>query len=129
MGVVSYDINASSRRLSAAFPLHTEEGVKDFLETIYALEELKYFGGDYDVSIWLLDFYQALEQSSLSNREREVIAYLYFEGYKQSELVGLMNLRKNTINTLLKRAVRKIASHFEQLRLLEEGDCNAIKSK
>ena len=128
MGVVSYDIQASSRRLASAFPLHTEDGVKDFLEKIYALEELKYFGGDYDVSIWLVDFYQALQETSLSNREREIIAYLYFEGYKQSELVVLMNLRKNTINTLLKRAVKKIASHYEQLRLLEEGDCNAIKS-
>ena len=120
VGVVSYDIQASGRRLEAAFPLHTEEGVADFLEKLYTLDELKYFAGDFDVSIWLVDFYEALSNSGLSTKEREVIYFLYFEGYKQSELVELMDVKKNTINTLKKRAITKIVDYYKAVKLMEE---------
>ncbi|MFD9628638.1 sigma factor-like helix-turn-helix DNA-binding protein [Peribacillus muralis] len=118
---MSYDIQASGRRLEAAFPLHTEEGVADFLEKLYTLDELKYFAGDFDVSVWLVDFYEALSKSRLSTKEREVIYFLYFEGYKQSELVGLMDIKKNTINTLKKRAITKLSDYYSRVKTMEDG--------
>jgi predicted DNA-binding protein (UPF0251 family) len=120
MGVVSYDVSASDRRLSATFPLHTEEGVKAFLEQIYSLEELKFSTGDFDVVIWLADFYDTIATVGLSRAEHKVIYFVYFEGYKQKELVYMLGLRKNTINTLLKRGMKKIAAHYEKIRRLEE---------
>jgi hypothetical protein len=32
----------------------------------------------------------------------------------------MLGLRKNTINTLLKRGMKKIAAHYEKIRRLEE---------
>lgn len=122
MGVISFDLEASARRLETAFPLHTEEGVRSFLEKLYQLNELKYFAGDYDISVWIVDFYQALYSVGLSPTEKKVIFFLYFEGYKQAELVPLLGLKKNTINTLLKRAVKKLVAHYQELKLLEEGE-------
>ena len=123
MGAVSFDLQASARRLESAFPLHTEEGVRSFLEKLSSLEELKYYTGDFDVVIWLADFYEVLfKVANLSQSEHKVIYYLYFEGYRQSELVELLGLKKNTIHTLLTRAIKKIASHYEYIRQLEEGE-------
>lgn len=122
MGVVSFDVAASSRRLEAAFPMHTEEGVKSFLSKLLNLEQLKYFTGDYDISIWILDFYEAFEKANLSPSEKQIIFHLYFDGYKQAELVDLLGLKKNTINTLLKRGIVKIAQYYENIRQLEEGE-------
>ncbi|MFP5303260.1 hypothetical protein R2R70_18920, partial [Cobetia sp. SIMBA_158] len=91
MGAVSYDLEASARRLESAFPLHTEEGVRSFLEKLGSLEELKYYTGDYDVVIWLADFYEVLfNVANLSQTEHKVIYYLYFEVYRQSELLDLL---------------------------------------
>lgn len=117
MGAVMYDVLASSRRLHAAFPLHTDEGVRSFLEKIHNLESLKYYAGDYDVVIWLADFYDVLPTVGLSKAEHKIIYFMYFEGYKQSELVDLLGIKKNTIHTLLTRGIRKIAAHYER----EEG--------
>jgi DNA-directed RNA polymerase specialized sigma24 family protein len=119
MGVVSYDINASNRRLETTFPLHTEEGVRLFLEKLMNLEQLKYYAADFDVVIWLADFYEALLTSNLSDTEKKVIYFLYFEGYRQKELVELLGIKKNTVNTLLKRASVKLANHYEEIRKLE----------
>ncbi|MCS0827420.1 hypothetical protein NX029_26250 [Cytobacillus firmus] len=125
MGVVSYDVEASARRLETAFPMHTEEGVKSFLEKLYQLDELKYFAGDYDITIWIVDFYEAIRNAGLSPTEEKVIYFLYFEGYKQTELVGLLGVKKNTINTLLKRAVKKIAAYYNNILL---ADVEAYKA-
>jgi hypothetical protein len=121
MGAVSFDVLGASRRLETAFPLHTEEGVRSFLDKLSNLEELKYYSGDYDVSIWLVDFYETIRTVGLSDTEMKVIYFLYFEGYRQVDLVGLLNLKKNTINTLLKRAVRKLSEYYLYVRL-REGD-------
>lgn len=118
MGVVTFDVKASSRRLEATFPLHTEEGVRAFLEKIHNLESLKYAAGEYEVAIWLSDFYDAMENSGLSKTEHKILYFLYFEAYKQSELVDLLGLKKNTIHTLMSRGIKKIAVHFQTL----EGD-------
>lgn len=120
MGVVSYDIHASARRLEAAFPMHTEEGVKDFLEKLYALDELKYMAGDYDISIWIVDLYDAMRVCGLSNQEHRIIYFLYFEGYKQIDLAKLMGIKKNTLNTLLKRGIKKLAAYYKGLLDLEK---------
>lgn len=117
-----FDTQASSRRLEAAFPLHTVEGIKDFLEKLYKMEELQYFAGDYDISIWLVDFYEALRNCDLSNREMETVYFLYFEGYKQVELATKWGIKKNSLNTLLKRAIKKLAAHYEDIRLKEAGE-------
>jgi hypothetical protein len=121
MGVISYDINASARRLETTFPLHTEEGVRLFLDKLMNLEQLKYTTGDYDVVIWLADFYEALYYSNLSDKEKKVLYFLYFEGYRQKEVVDLMGIKKNTVNTLLKRACTKLATYFNEIRESEEG--------
>lgn len=115
-----YDVLASSRRLRAAFPLHTDEGVRSFLEKIHNLESLKYNAGDYDVVIWLSEFYDVLPTVGLSKAEHKIIYFMYFEGYKQSELVDLLGIKKNTIHTLLTRGIKKIAAHYENER--EEDD-------
>lgn len=83
------------------------------------MDELKYFAGDYDVTIWLVDFYEALRESNLSKREMETVYFLYFEGYKQSELVDLWGVKKSTVNTLLSRAITKLANYFA-----EKGESN-----
>lgn len=97
--------------------MHTEEGVRSFLEKLHNLESLKVSAGDYDVVIWLADFYDALGQVGLSKSEHKIIYFMYFEGYKQSELVELLNIKKNTIHTLLMRGIKKIALHYAK----EEG--------
>lgn len=127
MGVVSYDIQANARRLESAFPLHTEEGVSSFLDKIESLEELKYFAGDFDVVIWLADFYESMWLVGLSDREMEIIYFLYFEGYKQIELAEKMGIKKNTLHTMLTRATKKIADYYLMVKTLEEGGNIGIK--
>lgn len=123
MGAVNFDIHASSRRLESTFPLHTEAGVRDFLEKVLALEELKYLAGDYDISIWLADFYEALwEQNIITTSEIKVIYYVYFEGYKQTELDELIGMKKTTVNTLHTRAITKIAKYYALVKEKEMGD-------
>lgn len=121
MGVVSYDVHANARRLETAFPLHTEEGVRSFLDKMSALEELKYFSGDFDVVVWLADFYEVMWKVGLSDKEMEVLYFLYFEGYKQIELAEKLGIKKNTLHTLLTRATKKIADFYMMVKLLEEG--------
>ena len=115
MGVVTFDVKASSRRLEAAFPLHTEEGVRAFLEKIHNLESLKYTAVEYEVAIWLTDFYDTMASVGLSKTEHKILYFLYFEAYKQSELVDLLGLKKNTIHTLMSRGIKKIAMHYERV--------------
>ena len=123
MGAVTYDIQASARRLEHAFPLHTEEGVRSFLEKLENLNELKYLAGDYDVAIWLLDFKEVLyNHAKLSSLELDIIHNMYFLGYRQVDLVKMMGLKKNTISTILKRAVKKIVAHYEYEKFIEEGE-------
>jgi DNA-directed RNA polymerase specialized sigma24 family protein len=102
--------------------MHTEEGMETFLENLYKIQEFRYYGGDFDSSVWLLDFDKALEESGLSKREREVIHYLYFIGYSQIELAKKLGCKKNTVNTLKSRAIKKLAEYYEMMRLMEEGD-------
>jgi DNA-binding NarL/FixJ family response regulator len=122
MGAVSYDIQASSRRLESAFHMHTEEGVAAFLEKLYQLDELKYFAGDYDISIWIVDFYEAIRKCGLSHAEERVIFFLYFEGYKTIEVAAMLKLKKNTVSTYKKRAIAKLVRYYESLQ--EVGGSN-----
>ncbi|PEM08531.1 sigma factor-like helix-turn-helix DNA-binding protein [Bacillus wiedmannii] len=119
MGAVSIDIAANGRRLESAFPLHTVEGVESFLEKLVSLEELKYTAGDYDVTIWLVDFYEALYEAKLSQAEKKIVYFLYFEGYRQKDLTEMFGYHKNTVNTLKKRAILKLAKYYDEIRQLE----------
>ena len=122
MGAVLYDIQASAKRLEAAFPLHTEEGVRHFLEKLATLNELKYLSGDYDIAIWIIDFKEVLyHHAKLTKLELDIIHNMYFLGYRQVDLVGMMGLKKNTISTILKRATKKLAAYYEYEKYLEEG--------
>lgn len=122
MGAVTYDLQASAVRLEQAFPMHTEEGVRHFLEQLVTLNEMKYLAGDYDVAIWIIDFKEVLyNHAKLSSLELDIIHNIYFLGYRQVDLVEKMGLKKNTISTILKRAIKKIVYHYEYIKFLEEG--------
>ena len=83
----------------------------------------------------LFDAYEKL----LTNREREIFKYYYYEDYSLSEIAENLNVSRTAIHNIIKKCENKL-QHYEQnlniiknteilTSLLEETDIERIKDQ
>lgn len=112
MGAVAIDVNANERKLEVMFPMHTKDGMEVFLENINQLNELKYYSGDFDAVIMLVDFEKAFAESGLTALEKGTIRLVFMEDMKRVQVANMMNVTKQTVQTRLNRAIEKLANYY-----------------
>jgi DNA-directed RNA polymerase specialized sigma24 family protein len=120
VGVAGIDKNAKERKLEALFPMHTKEGVEAFLENYNHLYESMYFSGDYDALIMIVDFQVALLECGLTEKERTVIHLVFVQDMKRVDVAKFFNVRKQTVQNWLNRAIEKIANYYAKVEGVSE---------
>jgi len=63
-----------------------------------------------------LDLYDALENAGLTDRQRQAIELVYFEGMTQEDAGAAMGVKKNTVNEILSRSYGVLRNHLENTR-------------
>ena len=63
-----------------------------------------------------LDLYSALDNAGLTERQRQAIDLVYFEGMTQEAAGEVMGVKKNTINEMLARSYVSLAKYYEKTR-------------
>lgn len=115
MGEVGFDLLVNERKLEILYPMYTIEGVFTFLENYNHIKSSMYYNGDYDALIMLVDFEKALMESKLSEKELQVLTLVFIQDMKRVDVAKMFNVRKQTVQSWLKRAVEKIASYYAEL--------------
>lgn len=96
-----------------------ERRVRKLLMNIHAIEQRQYYKGDYGAVVTLVDFKEALRLADLTERQREAIRLVYYEGLGQGETRLKMNVSQPAISQFIDAAIRKIANTYEEWEKLD----------
>ena len=96
-----------------------ERRVRKILTNIYEIEERQYSRGDYGAVVTLIDFKQALRLADLTERQREAIRLVFYEGFEQGEARLKMNVSQQAVSQFIDAAIRKIANTYEKWEELD----------
>lgn len=105
------DLSVKEKRLEESFPLDTTKGVYALFSQIHRVRESRFLRGDYDASIILIDFCQALEEANLTYRQREVIYYVFILELTQTEVGRLLNISQQAVSDHVNTVIQKVAAH------------------
>jgi DNA-binding CsgD family transcriptional regulator len=122
MGATNFDKATQHRRLEQRYgaALDNRESVRLLLEDYYALLTRR-FKGDYAACDILIDLHTAIERAGLTNRQREVLVYIYFRQYNQTETARELGIKQTHVSRHLAVAESKIARVFEAWARAGEG--------
>jgi RNA polymerase sigma factor (sigma-70 family) len=120
MGTVKHDKQAGERRLESMYALDNPKGVRTLLSDYYALVSRQY-KGDYHAVDILIDLHTAIERAGLTKRQREVLDYIYFRQYNQTETARELGIKQTHVSRHLAVAESKIARVFEAWARAGEG--------
>jgi len=96
-----------------------ERRVRKLLTNIYEIEERQYSRGDYGAVVTLIDFKEAERLADLTERQREAIRLVYYEGLGQGEAGLKLGISQNTLSFHMNAAIRKIANTYEEWEKLD----------
>jgi DNA-directed RNA polymerase specialized sigma24 family protein len=94
--------------------------VRLLLSDYHALSNRR-FTGDYAACDVLIDLHTAIERAELTERQRQALELVYFEGLTQEEAGKRMEVTKKTVNRLIHVAETKIARVYEYWARRGEG--------
>jgi DNA-directed RNA polymerase specialized sigma24 family protein len=122
MGATNHDKTAGHRRLEQRYgaALDNRESVRLLLSDYHALDSRR-FKGDYAACDVLIDLHTAIERAGLTNRQREVLDYIYFRQYNQTETARELGIKQTHVSRHLAVAESKIARVFEAWARAGEG--------
>jgi RNA polymerase sigma factor (sigma-70 family) len=122
MGATNHDKAAQHRRLEQRYgaALDNRESVRLLLSDYHALDSRR-FKGDYAASDLLIDLHTAIERAGLTDRQREVLDYIYFRQYNQTETARELGIKQTHVSRHLAVAESKIARVFEAWARAGEG--------
>jgi RNA polymerase sigma factor (sigma-70 family) len=122
MGATNHDKAAQHRRLEQRYgaALDNRESVRLLLSDYHALDSRR-FKGDYAASDLLIDLHTAIERAGLTERQREVLDYVYFRQYNQTETARELGIKQTHVSRHLAVAESKIARVFEAWARAGEG--------
>lgn len=112
MGVCNFDKEASTKRLETKYVLDTEEGVKKLLEDIHTLESHAYVRGDTASIDLLVDLESAINQSEMTDRQRQAIQLLYYKDLDITVTAAIMGCDKSTASRHRKAGIKHITKIF-----------------
>ena len=96
-----------------------ERRVRKLLTNIYEIEERQYSRGDYGAVVTLIDFKEAERLSDLTERQREAIRLVFYEGFEQGEARLKMNVSQQAVSQFINAAIRNIADTYEKWEELD----------
>ena len=96
-----------------------ERRVRKILTNIYEIEERQYSRGDYGAVVTLIDFKEAERLADLTERQREVIRLVFYEGFEQGEARLKMNVSQQAVSQFINAAIRNIADTYEKWEELD----------
>jgi len=91
-----------------------ERRVHKILTSIYEIEERQYSRGDYGAVVTLVDFREAVRLADLTERQREAIRLVYYEGFEQGEVSQRLNVSQPAVSQFINAAIRKIANIYKE---------------
>jgi DNA-directed RNA polymerase specialized sigma24 family protein len=111
MGASNYDKSAQHKRLATQYPLITPPGVAMLLRDYWAISKRR-FDGDYAACDILLDLERAIVKANLSNRQRQAVALVYFEGYTQEDAAERLGVSQQRVGMALTIACKRLADVY-----------------
>lgn len=122
MGATNHDKAAQHRRLEQRYgaALDNRESVRLLLSDYHALSNRR-FKGDYAACDVLIDLHTAIERAGLTKRQREVLDYIYFRQYNQTETARELGIKQTHVSRHLAVAESKIARVYEAWAMAGEG--------
>lgn len=121
MGSVKIDRQANERRLETMFPTDTVRGILALLNNIHHVRELRFYSGDYDASILLIDFERAMIRAGLTRRQRQVIDLVFEKGLTQTEAAAVLGITQQAVNDHILSAARRIANYNRRGKRRRQG--------
>ncbi|WP_018755180.1 sigma factor-like helix-turn-helix DNA-binding protein [Paenibacillus terrigena] len=111
--VKKIDIHAKERSYTQKYALNTAGGVKALLRDRHQIANRR-FKGDTAASDILIDLHSAIESAELTERQAEVIAWVYGVDATQTEAARIMGITQQTVGESLAAAEERIAAVFSR---------------
>lgn len=121
MGSVKIDLSTKEKRLEESFPLDTTKGVYALLTQLHRVRESRFLRGDYDASIMLIDFCQALADTNLTQRQRQVITYVFIFDLTQTEVAKNLSISQQAVSDHVNTAIQKVVLYNQQQKEAQDS--------
>jgi RNA polymerase sigma factor (sigma-70 family) len=71
--------------------------------------EARFLRGDYDACNMLIDFMDSVENSNLTERQRQVLNLVFMQDLRQQDVAEMLNVSQQAVSDHISNAVKKIA--------------------
>lgn len=112
MGVVKRDIGKKAREYEFNYPYEVD-GIHALLKDINKLSEARWYDGDIDATVLITDLKQALDNSNLTPRMRQVLALYYFADMTEQEVADVLNVSQQAVNYAIDEALERVSTFME----------------
>lgn len=112
MGVVKRDIGKKAREYDFNYPYEVD-GIHALLKDINKLSEARWYDGDIDATVLITDLKQALDNSNLTPRMRQVLALYYFADMTEQEVADVLSIDRTTVSRAIDGALERVSTFME----------------
>lgn len=96
------------RKASTSFSIDQSKMVFNLLHHLHHIREARYYRGDADAVIILLDLYNALQKAKLSRKQKQILFLAYELDAKQEEIGIVLNMSQQAVSYQIKSAIQCI---------------------
>lgn len=111
MGSINIDLTKQERLLERLYPLDTYEGIYALLNNIHRIRAMRFERADFDACNMLIDFRRALWESGLTERQRQVLFFVFEMDMTQQEVADMLGITQQAISFHVKEAIERIAEY------------------
>lgn len=112
MGSVSRDIDKKGREYDGNYPYEVD-GIAALLRDINKLSESRWYNGDIDATVLIVDLKDALDSDCLTPRMRQVMALYYFAQLTEEEIAQILGMQQPNVNKALMTALERVSTYME----------------
>lgn len=112
MGVGTYVTGEDTKRYEDKYEVTTPEGVAILLTDIHDIRKRIFERGDVAGVDIMLDLVTAIEKAKLTERQKQVIYYVYERAYSEREAAELLGIHNATLHLHKTTALAKIVAVF-----------------
>lgn len=103
------DLAERQKRLDDAYPLDRSYGIYALLYHLHYIREMRFTRGDFDACNLLIDLAESLEDANLTERQREVLYYVFVHDMTQGDTAHLLQISQQAVSDHVYSAIAKIA--------------------
>jgi DNA-directed RNA polymerase specialized sigma subunit len=111
MSVTRRDSLKKEKEYEELFPLDSKRGVLSLLYSLNQIGERRFYEGDMDACVLLMDLELSIEKAGLTKKQKEILNLLYYKGLTQKEAAEVTGSSQQAVLDRKNNAIRKIISY------------------